>query len=144
VRGRGRGGPRESQIWRQGGKKGGERAGSAAGEGRERVAWDVSGTHLKFSHSRREIIPFLTVIAPSSAEAATIAACGTRGGANTENHTGRCFFARPREPEPCPRQGRGDAAVTRGAGPAVSAGACARDGRRSVPSLRVRVCEDAG
>ena len=58
---------------------------------------DVSGTHLKFSHSRREIIPFLTVIAPSAGDAATIAASRERvAGANKgENETGRCFFARP-------------------------------------------------
>ena len=52
---------------------------------------------MKFSHSRREIIPFLTVIAPSAGDAATIAASRERvAGANKgENETGRCFFARP-------------------------------------------------
>jgi hypothetical protein len=35
---------------------------------------------LKFSHSRREIIPFLTVIAPSLGEAATIAASANSAG----------------------------------------------------------------
>lgn len=55
---------------------------------------------MKFSHSRREIIPFLTVIAPSAGDAATIAACRERvAGANKgENEKGRCFFARPANP----------------------------------------------
>lgn len=87
------------EIWRARARRGNANA-HLGGTARIGATRDVSGTHLKFSHSRREIIPFLTVIAPSAGDAATIAASRERvAGANKgENETGRCFFARPANP----------------------------------------------
>ena len=89
---------------------------------------------MKFSHSRREIIPFLTVIAPSAGDAATIAASRERvAGANKgENETGRCFFARPAN-RARPGGGR-RRPVARGAF-LDERGGFARNGGTRVPSL---------